>query len=151
MADTEPMKWWGWGSEDRTVTLPEPALAQLRGVLGAEARRAEPVALDQVQLGDSRLPQKVADQFTDVVGDEWVRSDRLTRVRHAAGKSYPDLVRMRSGEADQAPDAIVYPATEDQVAAVLRLCGEHGVAVVPLEEARAWWAASSPSAARSIR
>jgi alkyldihydroxyacetonephosphate synthase len=131
MADAEPMKWWGWGSEDRTVTLPEPALAQLRGVLGAEARRADPVALDQVQIGDSRIPQKVVEQFTGVVGDGWVRSDRLTRVRHAAGKSYPDLVRMRSGQAEKAPDAIVHPATEDQVAAVLRLCGEHGIAVVP--------------------
>jgi alkyldihydroxyacetonephosphate synthase len=131
MADAEPMKWWGWGSEDRTVTLPEPALTQLRGVLGAEARRADPVALDEVQIADPRLPQKVIEQFTGVLGDEWVRSDRLTRVRHAAGKSYPDLVRMRLGQAEKAPDAIVYPGTEDQVAAVLKLCGEHGVAVVP--------------------
>jgi alkyldihydroxyacetonephosphate synthase len=131
MADAERMKWWGWGSEDRTVTLPEAALEQLRGVLGAESRRAGPVALDDVHIGDPRLGQKLVEQFAGVVGDAWVRSDRLTRVRHAAGKSYPDLVRMRSGKADQAPDAIVYPESEDQVAAVLRLCGEHGIAVVP--------------------
>ena len=33
----------------------------------------------------------------DAVGEEWVRQDRLSRVTHAAGKGYPDLVRMRSG------------------------------------------------------
>src|SRR5262249_20617430 len=49
----------------------------------------------------------------------------------AAGKGYPDLVRMRAGEPEGAPDAIVYPAGREQVHAVLELCRRHSLAVVP--------------------
>ena len=125
------MKWWGWGSEERRVDLPEKALEQLRGVLGVEARRTEPVALEKVELAESRLSADLTERLAAVLDANWVRNDRLTRVRHAAGKSYPDLVRMRAGQAEQAPDAVVYPGSAEEVAALLQLCGEHGVAVVP--------------------
>ena len=60
-----------------------------------------------------------------------MRDDRDARVLHAAGKSYPDLVRQRAGDAEQAPDAVVLPADAGAVAGVLRACAEAGVAVVP--------------------
>jgi alkyldihydroxyacetonephosphate synthase len=52
-------------------------------------------------------------------------------VLHAAGKGYPDLVRMRAGSPGEAPDAVVYPRTEEQVKRLLDRSGEAGVAVVP--------------------
>jgi alkyldihydroxyacetonephosphate synthase len=130
---TEPgaMKWWGWGDPERHVDLPAPALDRLRAALAAPARRSEPVPLDAVRLEQSRLAQGVRERLAAVVGAEWVRDDRATRVLHAAGKGYPDLVRLRSGSAEQAPDAVVYPESSDQVRALLDLCGERGVAVVP--------------------
>ncbi len=57
--------------------------------------------------------------------------DTETRVRHAAGRGYADLVRLRSGDFSGAPDAVLIPASAEQVAAVLAACAEHGVAVVP--------------------
>ncbi len=53
------------------------------------------------------------------------------RLRRAAGKSYPDLIRMRSGAVGAAPDAIFLPTSAEQVAVVLRACANEGVAVVP--------------------
>ena len=50
---------------------------------------------------------------------------------HAVGRSYPDLVRIRSGDASSAPDAVLFPGSAEVVAAVLGLCAEHRVAVVP--------------------
>ena len=55
-----------------------------------------------------------------VVGDEHVRDDHAERVLHAAGKGYPDLVRLRAGEPDGAPDAVVLPASYEQVARAAR-------------------------------
>jgi alkyldihydroxyacetonephosphate synthase len=60
-----------------------------------------------------------------------VRDGREERIGHAVGRSYPDLVRIRSGDASSAPDAVVLPASAEQVAAVLTVCAEHRVAVVP--------------------
>ena len=60
-----------------------------------------------------------------------VREDHRERVLHAAGKGYPDLVRLRAGTPDGAPDAVVHPGGHEQLAALLALCAAARVAVVP--------------------
>jgi alkyldihydroxyacetonephosphate synthase len=82
-------------------------------------------------MPSSVLSEPARRALVDVVGEEQVREDRLSRVAHAAGRSYPDLVRLRAGDASSAPDAVVTPATAAEIAAVLTACAEHGVAVVP--------------------
>jgi alkyldihydroxyacetonephosphate synthase len=126
------MRWWGWGEDGHSVPLP-PALERLLGdELGADpAVRRPPVPFEQVALPDSALADGVRARLAAAVGAESVRDDRATRIAHAVGRSYPDLVRIRSGDASSAPDAVVLPESAGQVAAVLAACAEHGVAVVP--------------------
>jgi alkyldihydroxyacetonephosphate synthase len=131
IAEQGSTKWWGWGDPERRVELPDEALRRLRAALGAADRSAEPVPLEAVELDEPRLPGAARDRLADLVGRDWVRDDRLTRILHAAGKGYVDLVRMRAGAAQSAPDAVVYPASDDDVKALLDLSGEHGIAVVP--------------------
>ncbi len=52
-------------------------------------------------------------------------------MEHAAGKGYPDLVRLRAGEPEGAPDAVVYPDSHDQLRALLEYCAGRSLAVVP--------------------
>src|SRR5215213_6700495 len=95
------------------------------------AGHRDPVALDDVRLSAAALPSSAREQLASAVGAEHVRDDRLARVTHAAGRGYHDLVRLRAGDADGAPDAVVYPGSADEVAAVLRACAQQQVAVVP--------------------
>jgi alkyldihydroxyacetonephosphate synthase len=125
------MKWWGWGDPGERMHLPPAALARLRAVLQAPERRCDPVPLEQVRTHEVALGGKARNGLAKAVGEEWVRDDHESRVLHAAGKGYPDLVRMRAGDAENAPDAVVYPATELEVRAVIDACGETGTAVVP--------------------
>ena len=60
-----------------------------------------------------------------------VSDDHATRVAHAVGRSYPDLVRIRSGDGSTAPDAVVTPASAGQVPDILAACARAGVAVIP--------------------
>jgi alkyldihydroxyacetonephosphate synthase len=90
-----------------------------------------PVSLEQVQLPEVRLADLVLEKLTAVVGEEHVRQDRLARVAHAVGRSYPDLLRLRSGDASSAPDAVAYPGSHDEVRALLDVCSAARVAVVP--------------------
>ncbi len=53
------------------------------------------------------------------------------RIRHAAGKGYPDLIRMRAGRIGRAPDAVLAPPDSRSVAAVLAACAQERIAVVP--------------------
>ena len=66
-----------------------------------------------------------------IVGSEYARDDHAERVLHAAGKGYPDLVRLRAGEPEGAPDAVVLPGDSAQLAQLLALCARESVAVVP--------------------
>ncbi|MEA2405312.1 MAG: alkyldihydroxyacetonephosphate synthase [Thermoleophilaceae bacterium] len=125
------MRWWGWGEPAETPHLPDAGFAMLRSELGLDDRQARRVEIAAVRLPDPRLPDDVAAKLRGVVGDENVRSDHETRVFHAAGKSYPDLVRMRSGDGSGAPDAVLYPGSREEVARLLEICAEEGVAVVP--------------------
>ncbi len=61
-----------------------------------------------------------------------MRTDAETRVRHTRGKSTPDLLRLRAGETPtRRPAAVLLPGGHDEVLAVLRICAEHDVPVVP--------------------
>src|ERR671915_224274 len=126
------MRWWGWGEDGHPVSLPEPAQALLREELGADlATRHSPVALEEVRLPEPRLPAGARSRLEAAVGAEQIFDDRPARVAHAAGRSYADLLRLRSGDASHAPDAVVEPGSADQVQAVLAACEEARVAVVP--------------------
>jgi alkyldihydroxyacetonephosphate synthase len=126
------MRWWGWGEDAHAGPVPEHALAQLREELGLQQGAGlRPVALEEVHLPDSRLAATVRERLAHALGAEHVRDDRAARVGHAAGRSYPDLVRLRTGNLAGAPDAVLEPGSAEQVAAVLAACAEARVAVVP--------------------
>ena len=122
-----PGKWWGWGDTKRRIELGPSAHALLRSELGEGV--PIPVAeLDEVALSAARpLPDALIDATRDVAKVD----SHEHRLRRAAGKSYPDLIRMRSGAVGAAPDAIFLPTSAEQVAVVLRACANEGVAVVP--------------------
>jgi len=124
------MRWWGWGDPTHGASLPQHALRFLRETVGSGAPRP-PVALANVRLEPSRLRAEVLAALRGVVGADAVSDAHGERVLHAAGKGYPDLVRLRRGEPEGAPDAVVWPADHEQVAAVLALCGRESLAVVP--------------------
>jgi alkyldihydroxyacetonephosphate synthase len=125
------MRWWGWGIDDDATSLPDKAREMLRQAFDVEDEPVPPVAIDEVELPGPVLPDDVRRELAEVVGEDAIRQDRLARVAHAVGKSYPDLVRIRRGDASSAPDAVVYPASHAEVQALLELCSAHRVAVTP--------------------
>lgn len=119
--------WDAWG--DTAAPLPAGATTLLKTLLPGRAhpvpRRAHPV-LTPSRLDDGRLGVLAA-----IVGTEHATRADEVRVLHLGGKSTPDLLARRLGDPQQAPDAIVSPASHRQVRAVLSACDEHGIAVVP--------------------
>ncbi|MDN3355184.1 FAD-binding oxidoreductase [Actinomadura sp. DC4] len=120
------MLWSGWGDPERAERLPESVTGLLRELLGVHDEPAQPVKLAEIEPPAAR-PVPLA----DIVGEENVRTDDETRVRHTRGKSTADLLRIRAGDVRTAPDAVVLPGSHDEVAAVLARCAENRIAVVP--------------------
>ena len=126
------MRWWGWGRDEDAVELPPAAAELLRGELGLTGdERGARVALDAVVVAPSRLGEGARTALGAIVGADAVADDHEVRVAHAAGRSYPDLVRLRAGDAGGAPDAVVFPSESAQLGPLLAACAEHGVAVIP--------------------
>ena len=114
-----------WGDPQHTVELPSAAAA----LASDTARR--PVDVDGIALVESRVDETIRAELAGVVGVEHVRSDHAARIRHTRGYSTPDLLRLRDGDADDAPDLVVLPGSHDEVVAVLGICAERRIAVVP--------------------
>ena len=125
------MRWWGWGVDGDAAPLPPATEALLRAAIGWTPRATPAVALEDVALPQPALAPAVRLELEAIVGAGHVRDDRLMRVSHAVGRSLTDLLRVRAGDGSTAPDAVVFPAGHDEVAAVLAACARAGVAVVP--------------------
>jgi alkyldihydroxyacetonephosphate synthase len=119
------MLWSGWGDPAQAATLPPAIVELLRQGLGVTHEGPPAPAIETIALPPSRLPDGLLDAITEV--------DRSaeTRIRHTRGKSTPDLLRLRSGDFDGAPDAVARPNTHDEVQALLTACSEYRIAVVP--------------------
>ena len=129
------MKWWGWGSDDVSFTHEgKPELAPfIERVLGLDVRRpgTRPIAFRDLEVPAPQLEAGLAARLEDAVGTEHVSRDDHDRVVHARGKSLTDLIRQRRGDFGRLPDAVVRPATEDEVAAVVRAAVEEDAVVIP--------------------
>jgi alkyldihydroxyacetonephosphate synthase len=129
-----PMKWNAWGDAAAAKPLSDGIRALLKQVVGlADSDQAE-LESDQVRLCPSALSRVDHEALTKIVGAEYCRTDDNDRLLRAGGKSTIDLLRRKDSGVQDAPDAVLLPGDDSDdgdVAAILRYCSEHGIAVVP--------------------
>jgi alkyldihydroxyacetonephosphate synthase len=141
------LSWRGWGDPALAAPLPAPMLELLRGALGVGAPRPAPDAIEQVALAEPRLDRRVALELANIVGADGVHGDHEWRLRHALGRSTPDLLALRGGQPLSAPDLVLAPDSHDRVQAVLERCSARRVAVVPFGGGTSVVGGLSPAAA----
>jgi alkyldihydroxyacetonephosphate synthase len=127
MPASETRSFWGWGVESGAVGVEERGglealLAMRLGVSGFSP--VAPPSLEAIRLPQARVapPASLAPIVSQAPRD---------RAAHTYGKAYRDIVRGLAGDFSAAPDAVAYPATEADVAAVLAWCEERGLAAIP--------------------
>src|SRR4029453_15335709 len=113
--------WYGWGEPGDVLSLPPRVAELLSAFLGVSGGGGEDPNPAGGRLAPPPLPAAVLPGLAAVVGAEHVHTDDETRIRHAAGKSTVDLLRLRGLDATGAPDVVVYPDSHDQVLALLAL------------------------------
>ena len=123
--------WSGWGDPARTPVLSAETRALLAEGLGVREPQSIWAALADVKLSPSRLDPAVVAELAEVVGAEHALADDEARIRHTRGKSLTDLLRLRAGEAADAPDLVLLPAGHEQTLECLAICSARRIAVVP--------------------
>ena len=130
------MKWWGWGLDGVAFTHEDkPELAGfIREKLALDVTSpatTAPKTFAELDLAPAALPDALRAALVAAVGEEHLSVDDLDRVVHARGKSIRDLIRQRHGDIPRLPDAVVRPADEAQVTAVLQAAIAADAVLIP--------------------
>lgn len=124
---------WAWGDVSRASEIPPSFWPYLRYRLGVRPLETpvEHVPLEDVKLPANLLGKAHLEALGKIVGSENVTTARADIVEHASGKAYPDVYRVRSGDASHGPSAVIYPGSEHEVQKILAYASENNIAVVP--------------------
>ncbi|WP_185975943.1 FAD-binding oxidoreductase [Mycolicibacterium sp. 018/SC-01/001] len=125
------MAWNAWGDPEAATPLSSSIRSLLTQALGIDAEPAPEPTLGQVRVRPSALSPADRKGLAEIVGIDNVLVDDIDRLLRAGGKSTLDLLRRRDFGVQDGPDAVLVPGSDDEVAAVLRFCADHSIAVVP--------------------
>jgi hypothetical protein len=116
------------------------ALATLRERVGELTPSSRVEDVESLELPPA---EPLPPTLVEAVGANGVFASTEDRVRHATGRGYADLVRLRGRRLDPAPDAVLLPADADAAAAPASSAGSSRCAGRMLE----WSASTSPACA----
>ena len=127
-------RWNGWGDEATDYPLPNSAARHLAALVGEGASLPDAAFEDVVaSVPASRLAVHPGQTQGGQAQDPPLRitTDAAERVRHARGQSLPDWVALRSGRLGAFPDGVAYPASTEEVRALLDYARRAGVRLIP--------------------
>ncbi|WP_297553773.1 FAD-binding oxidoreductase [Microbacterium sp.] len=129
--DADPsMRWNGWGDPAKAKDLPLAVRALLPMLLGRVRKPGPAIELAHVQLDPPRLTAEDHAAFSAALGPTNIDDAAEARIRHAGGRSTPDLLRRREVR-QEAPDAVLRPSDHEEVRACLDIAVARGIAVIP--------------------
>ena len=135
MTGVKHMKWWGWGVEGVAFHHEDkPAFAPFvsdKVGLDITGEPVVPPELESLPVPVPKLTDAFLAQLHETLGEEHVHTETLDRIVHTYGKSLRDLVRLRRAIIPRIPDAVLYPADEDQVRAIVDLAVAEDVVIIP--------------------
>ncbi|MDO4929264.1 MAG: FAD-binding oxidoreductase [Corynebacterium sp.] len=126
-----PMTATLWGTPAEAKPLSSSVQKILKTFLDADIDAQPHPAEADIPIAQVTLDDIHVQALSNIIGADYVSQSHQQRIRHARGKSYPDLLAMRASKPVTAPDVVVAPHTEEEVLALLQYCTEHHIAVVP--------------------
>ncbi len=140
-----------WGFADTSFGMDEQGIVRLSGkryeLCGVELPDLIPFARDVLgvnidprqvlepnaptSLEPSRARKTLLDALREVVGEDHVTMDDAARRRHGHGHTQEEIYSVRYGRLGRAPDVVVFPGSEQDVVAIVRVAALAGACVIP--------------------
>ena len=135
MEAVKHQKWWGWGEDGLEFTYDDkPKFADfVRTNVGVDVTTsafARP-DFDALKVPDPILKPALKKTLVSIVGEEWVATDKESRLVHAFGRGVVDLIRLRKGILGRMCDVVCYPADEDEVVGLVQAAIKTNAILIP--------------------
>ena len=120
-------KFWGWGYADELLSDEEEKKIDKR-IASAfsldEVDRIKIPEVDEIEIQKPKIksPKNLMSLFS---------GEKMERLNHSYGKSFPDSARSLLGEFDSPPDLVCFPKSEGDITNILDWASSNDVAVIP--------------------
>ncbi len=114
-------RWNGWGDDTVEYPLPQKGPEFLERHIGS----SQPAKSCRPEEIVPRIPPSRLKDHPLINDDPWLR------LVHARGQSFPDWTALRSGEITSFPDGVAYPASNNDVNALLDYAQSENVTLIP--------------------
>ena len=120
-------KFWGWGYDDELLSSEEENNIDQRIAKTFQLDHVERIEIPKISDIDINKPLfSVPSSLKKILSD-----DKLERLNHAYGKSFPDSARSILGDFSSPPDYVAFPDTQNEITSILDWASENNVAVIP--------------------
>ena len=120
-------KFWGWGYDDELLSSEEENNIDQRIAKTFELDHVERIEIPKISDIDINQPLfSTPSSLKKIFSD-----DKLERLNHAYGKSFPDSARSILGDFSSPPDYVAFPETQNEITSILDWASENNVAVIP--------------------
>ena len=130
-----PSKAFGWGNPETHFYSfqDEPVKTWISEKFGLEPgqKTVKERSLARVSIADSAISPEMTERFQNLIGSDYVLTDKESRAFFSSGRSYRDLIRMRSMTIQDAPDIVLRPKTSSELESIMALANKHKIALIP--------------------
>ena len=120
-------KFWGWGYDDELLSSEEENNIDQRIAKTFQLDHVERIEIPKISDIDINQPLfSTPSSLKKIFSD-----DKLDRLNHAYGKSFPDSARSILGDFSSPPDYVAFPDTQNEITSILDWASENNVAVIP--------------------
>ncbi|GAM28984.1 hypothetical protein SAMD00019534_121600 [Acytostelium subglobosum LB1] len=151
----QQIKWNGWGDTRKfihtvkpsgqvAITTPTQSAVPLPSLLGyiqkelmlngkaTQLNHTPAMPLDDIKIADPRpINPAFSRELNSFLTVSQIKQDKFARITHVYGKSIRDLVRLRIGQINNAPDMIILPQSHDEVEKLMQAAQKYNVIVIP--------------------
>lgn len=127
-------KWWGWGTSEKTFDIharPDFWNYLIRHFSLPQQPILPVPREDDFSIPECRIDLQQLQTIAGIVGDNFYSTSHMERLKHAVGKSYHDLIRLRYRIDLAFPDLVVYPREECHIQKILEWAEQQHIAIIP--------------------
>ena len=120
-------KFWGWGFEDELLSEDEEKNIDKRIASTFNLDSIERLSIPKANDIDLHKPKIKESKSLEAI----FSSDKLERLNHTYGKSFPDSARSILGLFPNPPDLVAFPTSEGDIYNILDWASSNDIAVIP--------------------